>query len=49
MAQFYQQYALHPSQINNWKKLLLARAAKLFDSGKAEEPVNLAPLHAKIG
>ena len=36
-------------QINDWKKLLLTRAAELFDSGKADEPINLAPLHAKIG
>ena len=49
MAQLCQQYELHPSQINDWKKLLLARAAELFDSGKTEEPVNLAPLYAKIG
>jgi transposase len=49
MAQLCQQYELHPSQINDWKKLLLTRAAELFDLGKADEPVNLAPLHFKIG
>jgi transposase-like protein len=49
MAQLCQQYELHPGQINDCKKLLLARAPELFDTGKADEPVNLAPLHAKIG
>jgi transposase len=28
---------------------LLERAAKLFDRSQAPEPVDLAPLHAKIG
>jgi transposase len=48
MAQLCQQYELHPGQINDWKRLLPARAAELFDTGKADEPVNLAPLQAKI-
>ncbi len=38
-----------PSQINDWKKPLLTRAAELFDSGRADESVNLASLHIKIG
>jgi len=49
MAELCQQYELHPSQINDWKKLLLERAAELFDKGAAPEPVDLKPLHAKIG
>ena len=49
VAQLCQQYELHPNQINDWKKLLLSRAAELFDGGCAPEPVDLAPLHAKIG
>jgi transposase len=28
---------------------LLERASEVFDSGARPEPVNLAPLHAKIG
>ena len=31
------------------KRQLLERAAEVFDSGTRPEPVNLAPLHAKIG
>jgi transposase-like protein len=49
MAQLCQQYELHPTQINDWKRLLLERAAELFDKGAAPEPVDLKPLHAKIG
>ena len=49
MAELCQQYELHPNQINDWKKLLLERAVELFDRGAAPEPVDLKPLHAKIG
>jgi transposase-like protein len=49
MAELCQQYELHPSQINDWKRLLLERAAELFDRGAAPELVDLKPLHAKIG
>jgi transposase len=49
MAQLCEQFELHPNQISEWKKQLLERAAQVFDGGTAPEPVNLAPLHAKIG
>ena len=49
MAQLCQQYELSSNQINDWKKQLLERAAELFDKAQAPEPVDLAPLHAKIG
>lgn len=49
MAQLCQQYEPHPGQINDCKKLLLERAPELFDKGAAPEPVDLKPLHAKIG
>jgi transposase len=49
MAQLCEQFELHPNQIGEWKKQLLERAAQVFDGGVLPEPVNLAPLHAKIG
>ena len=49
MAQLCEQFELHPNQISEWKKQLLERAAEVFDGGAVSEPVNLAPLHAKIG
>lgn len=49
MAQLCQEFELHPHQITEWKRQLLERAAEVFESGARPEPVNLAPLHAKIG
>ena len=49
MAELCKEFELHPTQINDWKRQLLERAADLFGSGTAPEPVDLAPLHAKIG
>lgn len=49
MAQLCKEFELHPTQINDWKRQLLERAADVFGSGTAPEPVDLAPLHAKIG
>jgi transposase len=43
------EFDLLPTQINDWKRQLLDRAADVFGSGTAPEPVHLAPLHAKIG
>ena len=40
---------MHPNQIADWKGRLLRGAAEVFGSGAPLEPVNLAPLHAKIG
>ena len=49
MAELCEQFELHPNQIGEWRRLLLERAAEVFDAGVQQEPVNLAPLHAKIG
>lgn len=49
MAELCQEFELHPTQINDWKRQLLERAADVFGTGTAPEPVDLAPLHAKIG
>jgi hypothetical protein len=40
---------VHPNQIGDWKRQLLERAAQVFETGARPDPVNLAPLHAKIG
>jgi transposase-like protein len=49
LAELCQQYELHPAQITEWKRQLLDRASDVFSAGKSSDPVNLGPLHAKIG
>ena len=49
LAELCAQFELHPNQITEWKRQLLERAAEIFDGGPQSEPVDLAPLHAKIG
>ena len=48
LAELAQQYALHPTQITEWRRQLLEHAADVFGR-KPEQAVDLAPLHEKIG
>ena len=50
LADLAAEFELHPNQITEWKKQLAERAAEVFAGGAAgDKPVDLAPLHAKIG
>jgi transposase-like protein len=49
MAELCKEFELHPTQINDWKRQLLEHASDVFGTGTAPEPVDLGPLHAKIG
>ena len=49
MADLCKQFEVHPTQITQWKQQLLDGAADVFGGGAQPEPVDLVPLHAKIG
>ncbi len=49
LAELCKEFELHPNQITEWKRQLLERAPEVFDAGGQAAPVDLAPLHAKIG
>lgn len=50
LAELAEQFSVHPTQITEWKQLLLARAADVFGGPKPPlDTPDLKPLHAKIG
>lgn len=52
LSELAKQFDVHPNQITDWKNQLVERSAAVFDGAggsKAEPPVDLKALHAKIG
>ena len=50
VGEIAQQFEVHPTQVTEWRKQLLERAAEAFGpSGPAQPPVDVKALHAKIG
>ena len=49
MAELCAQFKVHSNQISEWRKQLVSRATEVFGGSAGAEPVDLDPLHAKIG
>ena len=49
LSQLAEDFEIHANQIVEWKKHLLAEAASVFGASPIAEPIDLKPLHAKIG
>jgi len=50
LSELAERFQVHPNQITQWKKKVLAGAAEIFASGKkATAEPDIQELHAKIG
>jgi transposase len=51
VTEIAQQYEVHPTQVVDWRRQLLDRAADVFAGATvpSEQPIDLKALHAKIG
>lgn len=51
MAELAQEYGVHPTMINAWRRQLLEHAAEVFARGKdpGQESVDVQALYRKIG
>lgn len=52
ISELSKKFELHPTQINNWKRELLSKLPKIFDSksgGKEKESIDMDQLYCKIG
>lgn len=49
LSHLAEDFEIHANQIIEWKKHLLAEAASVFGASPIAEPIDLKPLHAKMG